>query len=40
MPSIESGTGKTKQAESIESGRPALTRQGVFGMKSRRAIIS
>jgi hypothetical protein len=39
MPSIESGTLRTKHAESIDNGRPAFTRHGVLGIKSRRASI-
>ncbi len=39
MPSIESSTGSTKQAESCCSGRPALPRVGEFG-RNRSDVIS
>ena len=38
MPSIESGTGRTKQAESCWRSRPAFTSVGEFGRKSSDAI--
>ena len=40
MPSIESSTGSTKQAESMPISRPAFIRVGLFGMKRRFAISS
>ena len=38
--SIESSTGRTKQAESWPRGLPAFMSVGVLGMNSRFAIIS
>ena len=40
MPSIESSTGRTKQALRFGSSRPAFIRVGEFGMKSLPAISS
>ena len=38
MPSIESSTGRTKQAESCWRSRPAFTSVGEFGRKSSEAM--
>ncbi len=40
MPSIESSTGSTKQAESIPISRPAFISVGLLGMNWRLAISS
>ena len=40
MPSMESSTGSTKQAESWPRGRPAFISVGLLGMNSQSAIIS
>ncbi len=38
MPSIESSTGSTKQAESMPISRPAFMSVGLFGMNRHLAI--
>ena len=40
MPSIESSTGNTKQADNIPISRPAFINVGLFGMNWRCAISS